>query len=277
MRGLRTGTALFAAAVIAGCAKRPVPQNDSVVALRGTPLDIDVLKNDTDPRSRPLVVGRAWGAVKGSVSINSDGTVRYTPRADASGEDTFHYRVKNNRGAGRAGSVHVKIVEPLGDAVLATPAEPPAKAKQIVTQELAAPVNSAAFIQSLAITFFTREDDKDQNEPVTVIVRRKDETLAERSVGAGEIWEAKTDHTEELALSRAIPLDDAGSLSLEVRKAAAGPGPGGSWTVQLDVQGRLSTGEAVTVVPKTLPFRFGGGSSNNRSWKLITPQASTPH
>ena len=128
-----------------------------------------------------------------------------------------------------------------------------------------------------AITFFTREDDKDQNEPVTVIVRRKDETLAERSVGTGEIWEAKTDHTEELALSRAIPLDDAGSLSLEVRKAAAGPGPGGSWTVQLDVQGRLSTGEAVTVVPKTLPFRFGGGSSNNRSWKLITPQASTPH
>src|SRR6187401_2100489 len=189
MRALRTGTALFAAAFIAGCAKRPVPQNDSVVALRGTPLDIDVLKNDTDPRSRPLVVGRAWGAVKGSVSIDSDGTVRYTPRADASGEDTFHYRVKNNRGAGRAGSVHVKIVEPLVDAVLATPAEPPAKAKQIVTQEHAAPVNSAAFIQSLAITFFTREDDKDQNEPVTVIVRRKDETLAERSVGAGEIWE----------------------------------------------------------------------------------------
>ena len=305
---------LLAAACLTGCA-RPAPATDSVVALRGTPLDIDVLKNDTDPTSRPLIIGRVWGARKGEVAINADNTVRYTPRADASGDDTFHYRVKNNRGRGAAGSVHIRIVEPLAGEVLATPASPQAAPVELVQKELnaepvkpapaasetpvpaaaapdpvpatAAPVTpapaapppvpapaqpaAALFIQSVSVTMFTREDDKDAGEAVELRVKRGQETLAERKLEGTEAWAAQTDRTEELELARALPLSDASNLVLEIRKVA-GPGLGGGWVVQVDVQGRLSDGGTVVpLVPKSLPFRLGGGSSANRSWQFSAP------
>ena len=40
----------------------------------------------------------------------------------------------------------------------------------------------------------------------------------------------------------------------------------------IDVQGRLSNGGTAAVVPKTLAFQFGGGSSSIRTWPLTPAQ-----
>ena len=104
----------------------------------------------------------------------------------------------------------------------------------------------------------------------------RDAETARRDFVEADRWEPRTDRTEELALSRPVPLSDAGSLTLEVRKIPAGPGAGGSWIAQVDVLGRLSNDDTVQLAPKSLPFRFGDGSSAFRNFRLAPPPPSSP-
>lgn len=301
---------LAAVLILAGCRSAPRAEPDSAVAVRGTPVDIDVLSNDADPNRRPLIVTAVRGATHGKLRINSDNTIRYTSLPNASGPDTFFYRVKNNRGQSSWGRVNVRIVESIGGDILASPEafdrpDAPARAAAPIAlpgePAAAAPLppppvppsttsppapaepppalseaDAAAFIHGISVTLFTREDDKDAPEPIRLTLRRGDETLAETTVGQGEPWEPHTDRAFELMLARPIPYRDAGSLTLEVRKTPTGPGQGGSWTAQIDVLGRLSDERTVALLPKTLPFRFGAGSSNYRSWRFAAPGRTDP-
>ncbi|MCX7561934.1 Ig-like domain-containing protein, partial [Sulfitobacter sp. F26204] len=58
---------------------------------------IDVLGNDTDPNGDPLTVTEAT-APNGTVTINPDGTLDYTPNPDFNGEDTITYTVEDPDG-----------------------------------------------------------------------------------------------------------------------------------------------------------------------------------
>lgn len=285
--------ALFIAALmisgLTACQVTPHANPDSTSVLRGGYIDIPVLQNDKDPRSRALTVVEATEPSQGKVVVNADQTIRYEPRADARGEDVFTYSIKNTRGRTSSALVKVAIVEPAADKVLGTP-EPRVEAKQptgtlvplvppppvaltvhppVAGAPLPKPVAGAA-ITGISVTLFTRENDKDAGETVQLTLKRGEEVLADQTVGTDGVWAVQTDRTVELQLAQPIAASEAKAVTLEVRKVV-GPGLGGSWMMQVDVQGRMSDGRTVQLVPKSLPFLFGGGSSNNRSWQFVSP------
>jgi VCBS repeat-containing protein len=76
-----------------------IPVNDPPVAVDDTaetdediPVNIDVLANDTDSDSPTLYVTEATAA-HGTVVIETDGTITYTPDANFNGTDTINYTV----------------------------------------------------------------------------------------------------------------------------------------------------------------------------------------
>ncbi|MFN7139788.1 MAG: beta strand repeat-containing protein, partial [Limisphaerales bacterium] len=80
----------------------PVANNDSSSTVENTPLDIDVLANDTDandninPASVNLNIGSATGS--GTWSVNSSGIVTFTPTAGWVGTATIQYTVSDTGG-----------------------------------------------------------------------------------------------------------------------------------------------------------------------------------
>lgn len=73
----------------------PVPVDDSTTTLQETPILIDVLSNDMDPDGDPLTVTSVDQGEGGSVSINTDGTIRYSPNPRFKGADNFLYTVSD--------------------------------------------------------------------------------------------------------------------------------------------------------------------------------------
>ena len=70
----------------------PDPQDDTAAAAAGQAVRIDVLDNDTDPDDDDLRVTAVSTPSKGTAEVVEGGAaVRYTPDADANGEDTFTY------------------------------------------------------------------------------------------------------------------------------------------------------------------------------------------
>ena len=70
----------------------PVGVDDTAETNEGTPINIDVLANDTDVDSATLTVIEATAA-NGTVVIETDGTITYTPNANFNGSDTILYTV----------------------------------------------------------------------------------------------------------------------------------------------------------------------------------------
>ncbi len=81
-------------------------------------LTIDVLANDIDPELDPLTVVEVTQGENGSVVINDDSTVTYTPIADWNGTDSFTYTVSD--GNGNMGTATVAVtVHPVEDVPVA--------------------------------------------------------------------------------------------------------------------------------------------------------------
>ena len=66
----------------------PVATDDAVSTDEDTAVTIDVLGNDSDVDGDSLTVTAAT-ATNGSVTINADGTLSYTPNANFNGTDTI--------------------------------------------------------------------------------------------------------------------------------------------------------------------------------------------
>ncbi|MCD8543684.1 MAG: retention module-containing protein, partial [Sulfurospirillum cavolei] len=81
--------------------------NDSVTTDEDTSVIIDVLANDIDSDSKSPVISVTNGT-NGTVSINSDGTLTYTPNANFNGTDSFTYT--NKEGTTATVSVSVTAV-----------------------------------------------------------------------------------------------------------------------------------------------------------------------
>jgi hypothetical protein len=69
----------------------PVALNDSASTTAGVPVIIDVLANDTDVDGDVLSVSGVTQGASGTVIINADNTVTYTPNTGITGTDTFTY------------------------------------------------------------------------------------------------------------------------------------------------------------------------------------------
>ncbi|MFZ1470684.1 MAG: Hint domain-containing protein [Paracoccaceae bacterium] len=80
-----------------------------------TPIVIDVLGNDTDPNGDPLSIVGTPTADNGTVTVNADGTLTYTPDADYNGPDTITYTITDPDGNESSTTVAVTVT-PVNDA-----------------------------------------------------------------------------------------------------------------------------------------------------------------
>ncbi|MDI3326623.1 Ig-like domain-containing protein [Pontibacterium granulatum] len=75
----------------------PVAVNDSVTLSSKTAVTISVLSNDYDPENDALsIVGVTQGS-KGSVSVNSNGTIYYSPSKSFKSSDSFTYTISDGQ------------------------------------------------------------------------------------------------------------------------------------------------------------------------------------
>jgi large repetitive protein len=93
----------------------PVADGDSATTAEDTPTNIAVLSDDTDVDGDALSVANTTQPSHGTVSINANGTLSYTPAADFNGSDTFTYTVSDGHGGTATATVNVTVT-PVNDA-----------------------------------------------------------------------------------------------------------------------------------------------------------------
>ncbi|WP_405198558.1 tandem-95 repeat protein [Christiangramia sp. LLG6405-1] len=96
----------------------PVALDDDASTSEDTPIEIAVLNNDSDPDNDPLSVTETTQPENGTVVINNDGTVTYTPNENFNGEDTFEYTISDGNGGTDTATVTVTVA-PVNDAPVA--------------------------------------------------------------------------------------------------------------------------------------------------------------
>ena len=90
----------------------PVAMNDAVTVAQNTPTTINELKNDTviDPLN-PASVTIGTAAAHGTTTVQSDGSILYTPTSGYTGADSFTYTVADNGGlVSNAATVSINVV-----------------------------------------------------------------------------------------------------------------------------------------------------------------------
>jgi hypothetical protein len=87
----------------------PTAANDSSSTTEDTPTTIDVVANDTDVDGDTLTVSAVGAPASGSVSIEADGRVTYTPALNRSGTDTFTYTLADGAGGSDSATVSMTI------------------------------------------------------------------------------------------------------------------------------------------------------------------------
>jgi hypothetical protein len=73
-----------------------------------------VLQNDRDPEGAPLTASRASDPPNGSVTLDRDGSFRYTPKPSFYGDDQFTYRVSDQSGGSSSATVTIHVA-PVND------------------------------------------------------------------------------------------------------------------------------------------------------------------
>ncbi|MGO4909319.1 Hint domain-containing protein [Pseudorhodobacter sp. W20_MBD10_FR17] len=97
----------------------PTANPDDAETDEDTRIDvIPVLANDTDPNGDTLSVTGTPTAEHGTVGVNSDGTLNYTPDADFTGTDTITYTITDTSGNESTSTVTV-TVNPVNDGPVA--------------------------------------------------------------------------------------------------------------------------------------------------------------
>jgi ELWxxDGT repeat protein len=112
--GIAVGTVTL---IIGGGSALPFPGDDQATTDEDTAVVIDVRAND-EPGDAPTQAAIIDGPDNGTVVLNADGTITYTPDADFNGSDTFTYRLTD--ADGETGEATVSItVAPVNDAPVA--------------------------------------------------------------------------------------------------------------------------------------------------------------
>src|SRR5690606_13030037 len=88
----------------------PVAANDIATTPEDTPVTIPVLQNDSDPDNDPLTITTAT-VTTGTVTINPDGTLTYTPPTDYVGTAVITYEISDGKGGTATATVTVTVTE----------------------------------------------------------------------------------------------------------------------------------------------------------------------
>jgi len=87
----------------------PHANDDTATTPEDTPVTVSVLSNDTDPNGDTLSVTAVTQGANGSVAINPDNTVTYTPDANFNGSDSFTYMISDGHGGTDTATVNVTV------------------------------------------------------------------------------------------------------------------------------------------------------------------------
>ena len=87
----------------------PIANNDSATTDEDTPVDINVLANDSDPDGDTLIVSSVTQPANGTASINPDKTVHYAPALNFFGSDSFTYTIDDGHGGTATATVNVTV------------------------------------------------------------------------------------------------------------------------------------------------------------------------
>lgn len=88
------GVHVTSAPTIGNCP--PVAVDDTANTNANTPVIIPVLGNDSDPDGNPLTIVSSTPPSNGSVNVNGDGTITYTPANGFVGNTSFVYTISDN-------------------------------------------------------------------------------------------------------------------------------------------------------------------------------------
>ena len=87
----------------------PAAAADGATTNEDTAVTLAVLGNDSDVDGDSLSVGAVTQGANGTVVINGDNTVTYTPNADFNGADSFTYTVSDGNGGSDTATVSVTV------------------------------------------------------------------------------------------------------------------------------------------------------------------------
>jgi hypothetical protein len=93
----------------------PVAEDDSAATKPGVSVTVAVLANDSDPEGDPLTITVVTPGSKGTVTVNSDGTLTFTPNSKAKGQDSLTYTVADGAGNSDSATVSIAINNGKGD------------------------------------------------------------------------------------------------------------------------------------------------------------------
>jgi len=113
--GTATGTVTV---TITAVNDAPVANADSATVAEDGTVNVEVLGNDTDADGDTLSVASVTQGAHGTVAINPDKTVKYTPAANYNGSDSFMYTASDGNGGTATGTVTITVT-PVNDAPVA--------------------------------------------------------------------------------------------------------------------------------------------------------------
>ena len=109
---------------VSGVNDAPVAVDDAFTVTEDTPSNLDLLVNDTDVEGETLTLATIDGTAvstgdimatpHGSLQVQSDGSVDYTPEADYSGSDSFTYTTTDGTDPSTAATVTIDVT-PVAD------------------------------------------------------------------------------------------------------------------------------------------------------------------
>ncbi|WKE65659.1 Ig-like domain-containing protein [Gallaecimonas kandeliae] len=91
---------------VAAANQAPLAVDDSA-STSGSSVTIAVLANDSDPDGDKLTVSAVTQGSKGSVLVNSDGTLTYIPGRRFKGSDSFSYSISDGKGGSASATVSI--------------------------------------------------------------------------------------------------------------------------------------------------------------------------
>ena len=96
----------------------PVAVNDTYSTNEESPLNGNVLSNDTDADGNTLTATLVSGPANGTLTLNTDGTFTYTPTTNYNGTDSFTYTASDGTATSNTATVSI-TVNPVNDAPVA--------------------------------------------------------------------------------------------------------------------------------------------------------------
>ena len=113
------GTTTTVTINVVGTNDGPVANPDTAATNEDTPVTFAVLGNDSDPDGDTVTVtGATVDPTKGTVTVNPDGTLTFTPATNVSGQVVISYTISDGHG-GTSTSTATIVVAPVNDAPVA--------------------------------------------------------------------------------------------------------------------------------------------------------------